>query len=305
MTVSNLSQTDVSMAEVEDALDGGVSTASCDSEKLTPLWGYPATYFLMGINLLVFALSARHSPLVFAWEHHIWSQMFTTMFSGERVVQFGGSDAGLVLGGQWWRLVTATFVHVNVLHLLINMWCLWNLGFFGEPLLGKSGLISVYALTGIAGNMLSLSWSVFTRTDAIVAGASGSVFGVAGVLIVLLSNRSLKVPWKELRSLRLHVMIFAVVNLLAGWAPLLLHYLTPAQLAKLHLSLATIPRVDNSAHLGGLLCGVALGLPLFSRMTSGRAIYRTRQRITYALALLTLCLIGYAISTFAETQHLV
>ena len=294
------------MTAVETALDGSSQTAAgpAESEKPTPIWGYPATYLLMSINLIVFALAARHSPLAFAWRHHVWSQMFTTMFSGDRVVQFGGSDAAMVLGGDWWRLITATFVHVNVLHLLINMWCLWNLGFFGEPLLGKSGLVSVYVLTGLAGNLLSLSWSVFTRTDTIVAGASGSVFGIAGILIILLSNRSLKVPWNELRSLRLHVLIFALVNLVAGWAPLLLHYLSPAQLAKMHLSLATIPRVDNSAHLGGLLCGVALGLALFSRMMSGRANYRARQRVTYAVAVLILCLIGYAIARFAETAHL-
>lgn len=304
--MSNPSHTEVSIAAVEEALDGS-SSASSDAkpaDKPTPIWGYPATYFLMAINCIVFALSARHSALAYAWEHHIWSQMFTTMFDGDRVVRFGASDAVMVLNGDWWRLLTATFVHVNVLHLLINMWCLWNLGFFGEPLLGRSGFISVYILTGVAGNILSLTWSVFTKTDAIVAGASGAVFGIAGILIILLSNRSLKVPWEELRGLRLHVTIFALVNLVLGWAPLLLPYLSPAQLARMHLNLSTLPRVDNSAHLGGFLSGVALGLPLFSRMTSGRAPYRKRQRATYAVAALFLCLICYAVATFAEAQHL-
>src|SRR6202042_3028297 len=104
--------------------------------------------------------------------------------------------------GQWGRLVTGAFVHVTLLHILLNMWCLWNLGIFGEPLLGKRGLVAVYLLTGTTGMMFSYAWSVATKQDAFVAGASGAVFGIAGILIVLLSNRKLQVPWEELRSLR-------------------------------------------------------------------------------------------------------
>ena len=64
------------------------------------------------------------------------------------------------LAHQWWRLLTATFVHVGLLHIATNMWCLWNLGLLGEPLLGPVGLIAVYLITGIAGNLLSLCSNV-------------------------------------------------------------------------------------------------------------------------------------------------
>ena len=61
----------------------------------------------------------------------------------------------LELHGQWWRLVTATFLHIGIIHIGTNMWCLWNLGLLGEPLLGPFGIVAVYLLTGVAGNLLS------------------------------------------------------------------------------------------------------------------------------------------------------
>jgi rhomboid protease GluP len=176
------------------------------------------------------------------------------------------------------------------------MWCLWNLGLFGEPLLGKQGLIAVYVLTGTAGMMLSYAWSVFTGQEGLVAGASGAVFGIAGILIVLLSNRKLSLPWNELRGLRRQVIFFAVANLAIGMAPNMLGMASAEQLARVHLVPGDLPRIDNTAHLGGFLAGLALGLPLFPRMTSGRSSYRQRQRITFAVAALLLCLVMYALS---------
>ena len=128
-----------------------------------------------------------------------------------------------------------------------------------------------------------------------VAGASGAVFGIAGILIVLLSNRKLAVPWNELRSLRRQVIFFAVANLAIGMAPGVLGMATQSQMGALHLDPAALPHIDNSAHLGGLVAGLALGLPLFPRMTSGRSSYRQRQRLTFAVATLLLCLLAYAV----------
>ena len=69
---------------------------------------------------------------------------------------WGADNAGNVLiHGEWWRIVTAMFVHVGILHLATNMWCLWNLGLLAEPLMGSAGVLAVYILTGAAGNLLS------------------------------------------------------------------------------------------------------------------------------------------------------
>ena len=96
----------------------------------------PATYSLVAVNCLVFlAMTARHvSP---------WSPTTEQLFG------WGANHAGAVLvGGEWWRILTAMFVHVGIVHLATNMWCLWNLGLLAEPLMGSAGVIAVYVLSG-------------------------------------------------------------------------------------------------------------------------------------------------------------
>jgi rhomboid protease GluP len=295
--VSDTHSTEISASTVDAALEAPLQTAAQrEAEKPTPLWAYPATYTLMGINIAVFAVMFWFGPVPALLHHGALSGVLTAPFEVDTLARFGGTSFSLVQQGEWWRLVTGTFVHVTVLHIVLNMWCLWNLGLFGEPLLGKRGLIAVYVLTGTAGMVLSYGFSVLSGQDGLVAGASGAVFGIAGILIVLLSNRNLSLPWNELRGLRRQVIFFAVANLALGMAPHVLTMASPTSLAKMHLDGANLPRIDNSAHLGGFLSGLALGLPLFPRMTSGRSSYRQRQRVTFAVAALVLCLVVYGLS---------
>jgi rhomboid protease GluP len=300
--VTNLSQTESSIATAEAQLNGPASVDVVQvqkSDKRGSLWGYPATYLLMGINFAVFAAMFSSGPVMGLIHQHDWTSILTASFDVDTLVRFGATASPLIQQGEWWRLITGTFVHVTILHIALNMWCLWNLGVFGEPLLGKRGLVAVYLLTGTAGMMLSYAWSLFTGQVVLVAGASGAVFGIAGILIVLLSNRKLSLPWNELRSLRRQVIFFAVANLVIGMTPGMLGMASASQLKMVHLDLGMLPRIDNSAHIGGFLVGLALGLPLFPRMTSGRSSYRDRQRLTFAFATLLLCLCGYALSKFA------
>ncbi len=233
----------------------------------------PATYILLGINIAVFAamLLRGVSP---------------TSPTPDQLVHFGANATDLVLSGQWYRLLTATFVHVGIVHLATNMWCLYNLGLLGEPLLGKWGLIATYIVTGIAGNLLSLAVNVFlflvTRTPdlSVGAGASGAVFGIAGILIVLLSNQKLPIPLGELQRLRRSVIQFAGLNLIIGLGTIFI----------------PLVRIDNMAHIGGFLSGLALGPPLVPRMTSGRRRYLQRQKITFSIAFFGLVLFAYWIA---------
>jgi rhomboid protease GluP len=254
----------------------------------------------MGINIAVFMAMSFYGPVPELIRQHAWSSIITAPFDVDTLLRFGATASPLIQHGEWWRLVTGTFVHVTILHITLNMWCLWNLGLFGEPLLGKRGLVAVYLLTGTAGMMLSYAWSILSGQVVLVAGASGAVFGIAGILIVLLSNRKLALPWNELRSLRRQVIFFAVANLVIGMTPQMLGMASPSQLRLVHLNLGMLPRIDNTAHMGGFLSGLALGLPLFPRMLSGRESYRARQRVTFSVATLLLCLFGYALSTFTH-----
>ena len=190
----------------------------------------PATYALVAINCAVF---------LWMLLHHVSPSSPTS----DQLVHFGANKTSLVQAGQWYRLLSATFVHIGLIHLATNMWCLWNLGLLGEPLLGAYGLAATYVLTGIAGNLLSMFVNIVLGDDSVGAGASGAVFGIAGILIVLLSNRRLPIPWPELQRLRRSVIQFAVLNLVIGGATIF----------------TNIIRIDNSAHVGGFLSGLALG----------------------------------------------
>jgi rhomboid protease GluP len=127
--------------------------------------------------------------------------------------------------------------------------------------------------------------NVLVGNDSVGAGASGAVFGIAGILIVLLSNRDLPIPWEELRRLRRSVIQFAVLNLIIGGATIF----------------ADLIRIDNFAHIGGFVSGLALGPPLVPRMTSGRKLYLGRQKIAFATAVLALSLFGFLIVVYAKS----
>lgn len=278
-----------------------VPTGERLQERPPSLLAYPATYALMSVNVAVFLLMSVLGPVPLLLRQHAYASVLTAPFSTSVLLSFGSSAPDSILGqGQWWRLLTANFVHVTPLHLLLNMWCLWNLGLFGEPLLGQAGLVAVYLLTGATGMLQSLAYSLMKGEWSITAGASGSIFGIAGILIVLLSNRRLALPWTELRSLRRQVIFFAVVNLAIGIAPEFLPAFSPQYLRLMHLDPGTLPRIDNSAHVGGFLGGLALGLPLFPRMASGRSSYRTRQTLVFVTVALLFCLLCYALAVFTR-----
>ena len=83
----------------------------------------------------------------------------------------------MLAGHQWWRLVTSTFVHSGIIHIATNMWCLYNLGLLGEPLMGTFGVFAAYLLTGVVGNLLSVALnparSVAATSSAMASSASG------------------------------------------------------------------------------------------------------------------------------------
>jgi rhomboid protease GluP len=239
----------------------------------------PGTYVLLALNIAVYLWMCLNgvdprSP------------------SESALLHYGANQTWLVLHGEWYRVLTAIFVHVGLLHLASNMWCLWNLGILGEPLIGPYGIVAVYMITGIAGNLLSMGTNILLvniyRSNIFEfipgAGASGAVFGIAGILIVLLSNKRLPFPWVELQRLRSSVIKFAAINLVIG-------------LSTMFVNVGI--RIDNAAHIGGFLSGLALGVPLVPRMTAGRERYFARQKISFAGACIVLALVGYFIARFA------
>ena len=152
----------------------------------------------------------------------------------DQLLRWGANYGPLTLTGQWWRILTAMFVHIGILHLAINMWCLWDLGLLAEYLYGPRTFLAVYLISGLAGSIVSLVRNPLVTS----AGASGAIFGIAGALIATLYLGKLAAPRGTLRSSLVSLIVFAGYSLAYG-------------LLK--------GGVDNGAHIGGLISGLVLG----------------------------------------------
>jgi rhomboid protease GluP len=237
----------------------------------------PATYWLVGINFAVylFTLFQSHSLLGPAFQDNLSQGL---LCNGGAVLKWG----------QWWRVVTAVFTHFGWIHIGANMWCLWNLGLLGEPLLGEFGMVAAYLLTGVAGNLLSIALhpgfppdSGYAPANGVLsAGASGAVFGIAGVLLMLLRSPLLPVPQADLKKLRRSVWQFALIN-----------FVIDAGLWVAHTAI----QIDNMAHLGGFLSGIALGIPLVPRIGAPRTTFLRRRAATIGVAAFILLLIAWGL----------
>ena len=235
-------------------------------------WAWaPATYLLVAMNCLVFLAMVA-------------SRVSFLSPTAAQLMHWGANNPQAILvDGQWWRIVTAMFVHVGIWHLASNMWCLWNLGLLGEPLMGPWGVFSAYILAGAAGNLLSMGASqAFHTMDAVGVGASGAVFGLAGVLIILLKSPRLPMPPRELASLRRYVIYFAAINFVIGFGTMVV----PVGV-----------RIDNMAHLGGFLGGILFALPLVPQLGSPRREFLSRRRFAVALVCGVLVLFGFYLSS--------
>ena len=238
----------------------------------------PATYVLTGINIAVYLLM-------------VLSGVSPTSPSGDHLIHWGANVGVLVLADhEWWRLVTSTFVHSGIIHIATNMWCLYNLGLLGEPLMGAFGVVAAYLLTGVAGNLLSValhpgvvSAGQVVDPGVISVGASGAVFGIAGVLIPLLGSKLLPVDRGEVARLRRSVIYFAVLNFVIGFGA---------------DAFNTRVRIDNMAHLGGFLSGILLGMLLVPKLGADRKLWIRRQWLAFGSVLLIILLGARFLASF-------
>ncbi len=185
---------------------------------MTPrLW---ATPLLIGLNVLMFLLMVASGV-------HVLSP------TSESLVRWGADFGPLTTSGQWLRLLTSTFLHVGIIHLLFNMYVLWDIGSFVERVVGNAEFLILYLIAGLSGSLLSTAWHPLL----VSVGASGAVFGLFGVLLAFLLRHRNSVPKDVLGKLRNSTLAFLGYNLLFG----------------------LIPGIDMAAHLGGLIAGFACG----------------------------------------------
>ncbi|HUS18284.1 MAG TPA: rhomboid family intramembrane serine protease [Terriglobales bacterium] len=203
---------------------------------------HEVTVFIIGVNVLVFILMVALGA------------SFTNP-SRDYVMFFGGSQGYRVMRGhEYWRLLTANYVHWGAIHLTLNMYCLWGLGQLLELFYSRRDYFLLYSYTGMAGALLSVA---LHPEFVVSAGASGAVFGVAGVLLTTLKFGHLPLPAPARSALFKSILQFAGINLVLGFAVL---------------------RVDNAGHLGGLLSGLLAGALLGKHLdgSEASAAHRTR-----------------------------
>ncbi len=157
-------------------------------------------------------------------------------FKGPELIQWGANYGPLIKEGEWWRLVTSTFLHGGLMHLLANMFGLFFVGIFLEPILGRIKYMLLYLATGILASITSIWWH---DEPTVSIGASGAIFGLYGAFIFLLLTKIF--PPDFAKSFLLSTALFVGFNLLVG--------LTGG--------------VDNAAHIGGLISGFLVGIIFF------------------------------------------
>lgn len=152
--------------------------------------------------------------------------------------------------GEYWRLLTAMFLHgdgtvaVTIVHLLVNALTLLQLGFLYESRFGTARLTFVYFVSGIAASLTS----AYFNAGASV-GASGAIFGIVGAFITSVRRSPKYRKEKSARQLAMYFVFWTVANVLLA-----------IQLPTVGNILGTeMPNIDMSAHLGGLVAGLILG----------------------------------------------
>lgn len=157
----------------------------------------------------------------------------------ESLIAWGANFRPSTLDGQPWRLLTSCFLHIGIFHLLMNLYALVYIGLMLEPRLGKTRFLTAYILAGIAGSATSLYWHDLT----VSAGASGAIFGMYGVFLAMLTTNLIEKTAR--RTLLTSIMIFVGYNLLNGLKG----------------------GIDNAAHLGGLISGIAIGYAFYPSLS--------------------------------------
>jgi len=233
-----------------DRCAGRASSRARRRLSFGPMLQFPATSLLIGINTAVFLGMILGSGEIMG-------------FSPETTFRWGGNVGAFTLSGEYWRLVTASFVHANFIHFAMNMWCLWSLGQLAERLFGSSVTLAIYVLTGVGGAMLSIGLHPL-RSEV---GASAAVFGIAGAILSGIKFGNVPLASIHKRQIFSSLIFFVIFN----------------------LSFGMLPGIDNMAHLGGLVSGFLFGVPLATAATSGK---KAMEWGTIVLATLVLAGIG-------------
>jgi membrane associated rhomboid family serine protease len=216
---------------------------------------FPVTVFLIFANVVVFVILAVMQQTI----------MMDRGIDLIALLHAGANFNPFTVGGEYWRLFTSLFIHIGIVHLLVNMFALWSLGRDLEPLTGSLQFALLFLICGVAGSIASLFFNVFV----ISAGASGAIFGLYGYWLAgeVISNFRDK---RNLMEILFSFIIFVVIQyLIAGVMPL-----------------------DTAAHVGGAVAGAVIAVLQM----------KTTLLMSWVRMLSALCLLPFSLFFISQDQ---
>jgi len=194
------------------------------------------TYSLLALIWAVFALEAFYPA---------------GLGATRTLLHFGALQPVLVERGEWWLLLSAMFVHVNFIHILFNSVALYSIGTLVERIYGPYRYAAIYFVSGILASLASFVFMLASgQPHEVAAGASGAIFGIAGVVIVLGVQRNSVVPRPVAVQLSVFMLALIVLNIAFD---------------------AFSPQIDIRAHIGGLVVGMVMGYVLAPKVPDDHA----------------------------------
>jgi membrane associated rhomboid family serine protease len=204
----------------------------------------PVTYTLIAINLAVF-LAGELDPAL-----------------GRRLVLDGAHLPSLVAAGEWWRALTAVFLHGGLTHILFNMWALYVFGPALEHRFGSAPFAALYLAAGIGGSAL---YQLMGR-NVFAVGASGAIFGLMGALLAVTYASRFTPAGRAMFS---QILLLLAINLAIPFV---------------------VPNVAWEAHVGGLVAG-ALVAAAWQRIPAGSGSGARRVAVALAVAVVGMAIV--------------
>jgi len=157
-----------------------------------------------------------------------------TTTDSHALIAWGSNFGPYSTDGQWWRLLTAAFLHGGLMHLLVNMATLYDVGRLCERLYGSRRFAALYLVSGLLGSATSVWWNPQVNS----VGASGAIFGVLGAMLVYMLDKRNGIPITVMKTHAVSMGVFITYILVNGLAR---------------------TGIDNAAHVGGLIGGLVMG----------------------------------------------
>lgn len=176
------------------------------------------TFLLIGINAVMFLLTI----------------LLNGLNDLNILMNLGAIEKWHVLNGDYYRLITSAFLHGGIIHFIFNNYALYIIGPQIESFFGKAKFITIYLISAIIGNLLSLT---FNAPGIVGVGASGAIFGLLGSLLYFGYHHRVYLG----TVIKSQIIPLIIINLIIGFS---------------------IPGIDNAAHIGGLIGGVLITMAL-------------------------------------------